>query len=327
MEWVETVAGTVRAAIDQALDELGVDEQDAEFVIVEEPRSGLLGIRRGEARVRARVRPTAPRPKRPQRSRRNDSRSGGSRERPRAESTEQKKEKSASVASSAEDGAVDSSATDSNTNSSAFASTGSSTRRRQGGKPRRAAQSNAEGKTSASSNGGTEEVQMSMEQQETLVGEFVRGVVERFGFDASTTVRSDEDHIFVDVTGEDLGLLVGPRGSTLDAFQELTRTVIQRRSDEHTARIVVDVAGFRAKRAAALQAFVERIAAEVIASGEAQALEPMSPADRKIVHDTASAIDGVATTSEGLDPRRFVVIRPADTNEGTDETEVQAADA
>ena len=70
MEWVETTGRTVREALDAALDELGVDEQDAEVVVLEEPRSGLFGLRRSGARVRARVRPTAPRPKRPQRPRR-----------------------------------------------------------------------------------------------------------------------------------------------------------------------------------------------------------------------------------------------------------------
>src|SRR5580700_10549919 len=70
MEWVETTGRTLQAAIDAALDTLGVDEQDAEVVVVDEPRTGLFGLRRSDARVRARVRPATPRPKRPQRSRR-----------------------------------------------------------------------------------------------------------------------------------------------------------------------------------------------------------------------------------------------------------------
>lgn len=151
---------------------------------------------------------------------------------------------------------------------------------------------------------------MSVESQAAAAVAFVNGVVERFGLEAGTEVRTDEEHVFVSVSGADLGLLVGPRGATLDALQELTRTVVQRRGEEHTTRVVVDVAGYRAKRTAALEAFVRRVAIEVLESGAPQALEPMNPADRKVVHDTANGIDGVDTTSEGVEPSRYVVIRP-----------------
>lgn len=153
---------------------------------------------------------------------------------------------------------------------------------------------------------------MSVEEQSESVRNFVSGVVENFGLQATTSVRIDEGEIFVDVTGEELGLLIGPRGATLDSLQELARTVIQRRSEEHAARVTVDVSGFRARRTAALESFVRRIAEEVLNSGVAEALEPMSPADRKIVHDTVNDLDGVVTTSEGVEPRRYVVIRPAE---------------
>ena len=75
MEWVETVGKTIAEATEAALDELGIDESEAEIVVLEEPRSGLFGLRRTEARVRARVRPAAARPKRSQRGRRRESRS------------------------------------------------------------------------------------------------------------------------------------------------------------------------------------------------------------------------------------------------------------
>jgi len=155
---------------------------------------------------------------------------------------------------------------------------------------------------------------MTIEQQAATVERFVAGVVERFGYaDASTSVRIEDDRVMVDVQGGELGLLVGPRGATLDALQELTRTVVQRRGDEGSARVVVDVAGFRAKRAAALEAFVRRVAQEVVEQGEAQALEPMNAADRKIAHDAVTPLEGVTTISEGVDPNRYVVIVPAGT--------------
>jgi spoIIIJ-associated protein len=136
-------------------------------------------------------------------------------------------------------------------------------------------------------------------------------VVERFGYDATTTTRVEDDRLYVDVVGEDLGLLIGPHGSTLDALQELARTVVQRRGDERALRVVVDVAGFRARRAVALEAFTRRRAGEVLDTGVAEALEPMSAVDRKIVHDTVASIDGLETGSEGVEPKRYVVIRPA----------------
>lgn len=157
---------------------------------------------------------------------------------------------------------------------------------------------------------------MSVEQQVELVTSFVQGVVDRFGVTGTTTARAQDNYLFVDVHGEDLGLLIGPRGVTLDALQELARTVVQRRTDdEQAARVILDVAGFRAKRAAALTQFVRTIAGEVLQTGVAQALEPMGPADRKVVHDTVNEIDGVETTSEGVEPRRYVVIRASKKNE------------
>jgi len=156
-----------------------------------------------------------------------------------------------------------------------------------------------------------QEDQMSVEQQAELAGSFVKGVVERFGVSASIDVEIGEEQVDVMVTGSDLGLLVGPRGSTLDALQELTRTVVQRRGEEHGTRIIVDVGGFRARRVAALEAFSRRVVEEVLSTGTPEALEPMSAADRKIVHDVVNGFDGVETSSEGSEPRRYVVVRPS----------------
>lgn len=149
---------------------------------------------------------------------------------------------------------------------------------------------------------------MSIEAQAELAEEFVRGVVERFGLEANLTREIADETVRIDVAGENLGILIGPRGVTADALQELTRTAVQHRSDEFGVRIVVDVGGYRLRRAAALQQFAQRVASEVLESGEPQALDPMSAADRKIVHDAVNEIAGVRTTSEGEDPRRFVVI-------------------
>lgn len=156
------------------------------------------------------------------------------------------------------------------------------------------------------------EESLTLRQQGEAAQAFVAGLVREFGLSAEVTVSEvDEDTVLVAASGDDLGLLVGPRGATLAAVQDLTRTFVQRQSESRTDRILVDVGGYREKRAAALRRFAEGIVAEVQASGEERALEPMSPADRKVVHDAVNEIDGVETRSAGEEPARYVVIQPS----------------
>ena len=114
------------------------------------------------------------------------------------------------------------------------------------------------------------------------------------------------------VVGDNLGLLIGPKGQTLQSVQELARTVVQRQATgTHHGRVRIDIGGYRERRKEALARFATEVAADVAETGVAKALEPMHPADRKVVHDTVNDLDGVATTSEGEEPRRRVVILPA----------------
>lgn len=153
--------------------------------------------------------------------------------------------------------------------------------------------------------------QVTLEEQGQSAREFVAGLVQEFGFEAEVTSHPvDEDTVQVAVDGEGLGVLVGPGGATLAALQELTRSYVQRRTGGHSERILVDVAGYRARRVQALQRFTRQVADEVKASGQDRALEPMSAADRKVVHDAVNEIEGVGTRSEGEDPRRYIVISP-----------------
>ena len=150
-----------------------------------------------------------------------------------------------------------------------------------------------------------------MQEQAEVARTFVVGLLERLGADAAVGIEElDEDMVEVAVTGADLGLLIGPKGATLSALQDLTRTVVQRKTGGRNGRIVLDVAGYRQRRREALERFTRQLAEEVKATGERRMLEPMHPADRKVVHDTANTIDGVSTTSEGEEPRRRVVILP-----------------
>ena len=152
---------------------------------------------------------------------------------------------------------------------------------------------------------------MTLEEQGEVGRAFLAGLLSEYGMQATVETRLiDEETVEIAARGDEIGLLVGPRGSTLSALQDITRAVVQRQCPSRTDRILVDVAGYREKRSAALKRFSTQIAEEVIASGQEKALEFMSPADRKAVHDAVNEIDGVATSSEGEDPNRYIVISP-----------------
>lgn len=155
---------------------------------------------------------------------------------------------------------------------------------------------------------------VTVEEQAEIVEGFLEGLVDAFGVDAEIhQERIDDDTIELDLVGSDLGLLIGPKGRTLWAIQELSRTVVQRQATgTHHGRVRIDVGGYRQRRKEALERFTRQLASEVQESGVARSLEPMGAADRKIVHDTVNEMDGISTTSEGEEPRRRVVIVPGD---------------
>jgi spoIIIJ-associated protein len=138
---------------------------------------------------------------------------------------------------------------------------------------------------------------------------FLEGLAQAFGATGVAVADVGDEDINVALSGDDLGLMIGPRGATLQAIQDLTRVVAQR-GGRASARLHVDVAGYRRKRSEALGRFTEQIASEVLSSGAARSLEPMTAQDRKVVHDAVQLIEGVESLSDGEDPRRFVIIRP-----------------
>ena len=156
---------------------------------------------------------------------------------------------------------------------------------------------------------------ITLAEQAAIAKEFLEGLLVAMSLTATVTSREiDEETVELSVNADpptELGVLVGPRGTTLQALQEITRTVVQSKSPARTDRILVDVAHYRERRVAALGRFAQQVAAEVLESGEERALEPMSAADRKAVHDALTDSDGVGTRSEGEEPRRFVVVAPS----------------
>jgi spoIIIJ-associated protein len=157
---------------------------------------------------------------------------------------------------------------------------------------------------------------------------FLQGLVKAAGLQGSVSTKVEGENIDIDVLGDDLNFLVGTKGATLLALQDLTRVVSQRRLGDHETRLRVDVAGYREKRREALSRFALKVAADVKSSGQARALEPMNSADRKIVHDALVEAEGISTRSEGTDPFRRVVVALASTLESSldDSTESDDSD-
>ena len=283
MEWVETTGRTVDEAKEAALDKLGIDALDAEFEVIEEPKTGLFGRVRGEARVRARVAPKAPRPKQERRNRRPGPKRPG----------DEGGSKPAKAATSPDDDAPTS-----DTDVAAAPA------------PRRSRSTSRSGSSASRESSDMNEEPVPVGQQADIITEFLEGLLASLGAEGKVVrTEVDEETIELSVEGDDLGPLIGPKGQTLTAVHELSRTVLQRQATgRHVGRVRIDIGGYRHRRAEALARFVRQQADEVVASGVSRALEPMNAVDRKVVHDAITDIDGVSTTSEGVDPQRRVVI-------------------
>jgi spoIIIJ-associated protein len=215
MREVERSAPNVEEAIEAALDELGVSEQEAEIVILREPQRGLLGIGGQDALVRVRVREEEV--------------------------------------------------------------------------------------------GGAE-----LEEQAELAEEFLEGLLDRMGIEADIEHHLVDGAMYVDIVGaeesEGMGLLIGKHGATLEALQELVRSAVQRRTLSR-CRVLVDIEDYGKRRRSQLADRARQVARRVRRTGRQEALDPMSPYERKIVHDAASEVGGVESASEGQEPSRRVVIR------------------
>jgi spoIIIJ-associated protein len=216
MEEIERSAGSVEEAVEAALAELGISEQEARIEIVQEPRGGFLGINAQPAVVK--VRPLVPAP--------------------------------------AEEGDA--------------------------------------------------------EEQAEVALRFLEGLMDAIGLDADLEIASVDGVTYVDVwspsSAEDMGIMIGKRGHTVDSLQELVKSHVQRETAER-CRVQVDVEDYRKRRRSRIVQRAQEAASRVKRSGKPEALEPMSAYERKVVHDTIGLLAGLETASEGEEPERRVVIR------------------
>jgi len=282
---------------------LGVHEDDAEIDVLNDVKVGLFNRVKEKARVKVRVKPAAPRAKDDKRRRRGRSGSGAD----GAKKGQKSGSKSKSGSSRSAGG-----------NSRSKADRG----RGEGQGNNESAGQKASGNGNRKGNGGRKVAtkaeddsmeSMTLTEQADIAEAFVTGLAAEFG-ETVTFERTDvdENEIRVVVDGENLGRMIGRRGTTANAIDELVRTVLQRQAGGgRDGRVRVDVGGVAGRREEALRAFCTKVAAQVRESGKEVALEPMRGSDRKIVHDAMTSEEGVGTNSEGEDPNRRVVIVPA----------------
>jgi spoIIIJ-associated protein len=141
-----------------------------------------------------------------------------------------------------------------------------------------------------------------------IAGDYLEELLDILDFDGDIDLDVEGDRAVVSIDGgDDLAKLVGRKGEILDALQELTRLAVHQKTGERS-RLMLDIARWRRKRRDELAALGDKVARRVLETGEREQLSPMTPFERKIVHDAVAAIAGVRSESEGVEPSRRVVV-------------------
>lgn len=156
-----------------------------------------------------------------------------------------------------------------------------------------------------------EERMNQLDEEADLAADFVEGLLDRFDLPGDLEIEVHEDQAFVNLQEVDSGILIGRRGATLDALQELVRCAVQRQT-ERRAHVRVDVEGYKARQTEKLRDKCREAIAQVRETGEPVRLEPMDPYERKLMHNLVAKTGGVTSVSEGHEPKRRVVIHPAE---------------
>jgi len=275
VETVEVKAKTVDLAVEVAMQELGVESRDQVNVeVVTEPVKGFLGMGGEDAIVRVE--------KRRGRRRRNNRRRGQSGEK--------------------ESGGKHVKDSNQQRGSSGSGKKGSGKPAQQPKKQEKPKKPEKREKTVSD-----DRPVLSIEEQAEIAKKFLEGLVGAYGLEGVVTATVEDDVIVADVSGEQTEALVGIRGTVRSSIHELTRTVLQRYGQD-TARLRLDIAGYAERRRQALSIYAEQLIEQLGAEGGEIMLEPMSPADRKVIHDVAAANEGISSYSEGEPPRRYVVL-------------------
>jgi len=294
MEWIEAQGPTVEGAVKAAIAELGLSSPDqATIEIIQEPTTGFLGLGGKEAIVKVSRKPKRSRRRRGRGGRGNggQSKSSGG-DRPSETPTEKGARPSPTKSKKTQN------------------------RRNRSSRP-------TSREESVSQQEEPRPEPASIETQAEVAAEFLTGLLDAFGLEGTVETRTEDDILWIDVSGGQTEALVGPKGSVLQSVVELTRTVIQRKT-YGAPRMRVDISGYAERRREALGIYTNRLAERLKADGGEIMLEPMNAADRKVVHDTVVEIEGVRSLSEGEEPNRAVVLSLEEGFQPTATTEAAA---
>ena len=155
---------------------------------------------------------------------------------------------------------------------------------------------------------GTDDFEERLVAEGEIAGDYLEELLDLLDFDGDIDLDVEGDRAIVSIDGgSDLTKLVGRKGEVLDALQELTRLAVHQKTGERS-RLMLDIAGWRRRRRDELATLGDKVARRVLETGEREELSPMTPFERKIVHDAVAAIEGVRSESEGVEPSRRVVV-------------------
>ena len=286
---IEVRAKTVDLAVEAAMQELGVEDREQLAVtVVQEPERGFLGMGGTDAIVQ--VKRVKQRNRRRDRGKkgRNESNQGGQR---------------------ARNGGGGKGRTSGNSRRDQGKS-----QKNKGNKGRDMSRDNRSDKKE------DDRDDLSIEKQTEIVKDFLTGLVDVYGLEGEVVTKIEDDVIVADIKGEQTEALIGVRGSVRSAIHELTRTVIQRYASD-TARLRLDIAGYAERRREALTIYASQLIEQLERDGGELMLEPMSSADRKVIHDAAATSELVTSYSEGDPPRRYVVLARSDDGESSSSEE------
>ena len=147
-----------------------------------------------------------------------------------------------------------------------------------------------------------------LEQEGDIAADYLEELLDIADLDGDLDIDVEGDRAAVSIVGADLQQLVGRNGEVLEALQELTRLAVYRETGDRS-RLMLDISGFRADRRSKLVELAESTIARARETGEPQSLDPMTPFERKVVHDAVAGA-GLTSESEGVEPRRYVVVLP-----------------
>ena len=149
---------------------------------------------------------------------------------------------------------------------------------------------------------------------------FVEGLIEKLGLTAKAELAENDERVKIDISGVDVGAIIGHRGEVLDAVQYLASLIANKGEEEKYKRVVVDGEGYREKRTAALEELADRLAEKAVAQQRSLSAEPMNPYERRIIHARLQTNEAVTTHSEGSEPNRYLVVTPKGVTPGGHKT-------